>query len=280
MDDIRGGQELNQLARLLFDSASGKWYTAMLLELAAGILVGVLGVLDLPGDLSLFGAMIACFILLASYVLRLQYDAAYDAAETMRRQSVLTEALGWPISRVQMSEWREQAGKRIRTQLKNNPREADYYFSSKEPGPERLAEMMTESAFYTRHIYRRLRSLAWIILAATASILVLVTTISLTRFIPDSVDVVIARVVYSVIPVLLAIDLLGWALKLSRHIQALHYIEDSLERLMNMPDVTLPQVLRLLSEYNCQVAAGIPIHNRVFNFWRNDIHELWNQRQK
>src|SRR3712207_2214993 len=97
MDNRMAGEELSQLSRLLFDASANKWYLAIGLEVVAGILATALGLFDLPGDWSLVGAILGVVLLGGAYALRLQFEDTYDVAETMRRQSVLTEALGWSL---------------------------------------------------------------------------------------------------------------------------------------------------------------------------------------
>ncbi|MFQ5850970.1 MAG: hypothetical protein ACE5JU_10330 [Candidatus Binatia bacterium] len=278
MDNRQIGEELNQLARFLFNSAANKWYAAIGVEITAGILSAVLNVLDLSGDSALIGAVVVTILLVASYILRLRFDTEYDTAEMMRRQSILTEALDWPVGKVQMSEWRRQAGKKIRDQVRATTRDPNFYSTRKDTGPERLAEVTIESAFFTRHLYIKLRSWIWAIFWVTLAALVLALTIALTRAVPTTLDLVIARVVYSIVPVVLAIDLFGWWLRLGRLTTAIRRIERGLERLRGTSDMDLPQVLRLISEYNCRVVTGIPIHNWLFTRWGDEIRELWQQR--
>ena len=61
--------------------------------------------------------------------------------------------------------------------------------------------MTAESAFYTRHIYSKLLGWTWGLFVSALIIAVLVLSLALTRTIPDTVDVLIARTVYSVIPI-------------------------------------------------------------------------------
>jgi len=53
-----------------------------------------------------------------------------------------------------------------------------------------------------------------------------------------------------------------------------------MEQLSNSERVDSEQVLRLVSEYNCHVACGLPIHNFVFKLCRNKIEKLWTKRRK
>jgi hypothetical protein len=50
-----------------------------------------------------------------------------------------------PIERVQASEWRRRAGRRILERFKLKPREPDYYTTTEASGPARLVAMTLES---------------------------------------------------------------------------------------------------------------------------------------
>jgi hypothetical protein len=71
MDNGQVGEELNQLSRLLFDSAARKWYGAIAFEVCAGVLAGVFSVADVSGDVALAGAAAATILLVVAYALRL-----------------------------------------------------------------------------------------------------------------------------------------------------------------------------------------------------------------
>src|SRR5438045_2336402 len=101
----RQGEELNQLSRLIFGRAACFWYTAVLIEFMAGI-IGVAATVSRPRPTYELLLAISGFLLFATaYYLKISFRGLYDTAETMRRQSVLTEALGWPIGKTQFSQW-------------------------------------------------------------------------------------------------------------------------------------------------------------------------------
>jgi hypothetical protein len=278
MDNRQKGEELNQLSRLLFDAAANKWYGAIGLEVVAGLLAVMIGLIEPSGDRAFVGAVIVTLLLIIAYALRLWFDNQYDRAETMRRQSVLSEGLNWPVDTTQMSEWRTKAGQRVRSRLQPQPRDPIYYATEEEPGPEHLAEMTIESAFYTRRLYDKVRFWAWIIFAAAALASLFVITILLTTVVPDSVDLVAARAVYSFVPIVIAVDVFGWALRLGRLISAIQSVEAGLQQLVEANNAELPEVLRWVSEYNCQVVQGIPILNWLFWRWHGEIADLWSER--
>lgn len=272
------GEELNQLSRLLFDSAARKWQWAVALQVCSGVLAFVLGVANISGDVALAGAGLVTIVLVVSYTLRLWFEVQYGTAETMRRQSVLTEALDWPVERTQMSEWRNRVGKRIRSRFRSEPRNAGYYTTEEDQGPERLAEMTAESAFYTRHLYSNLKTWVWAAFGLALAISAVAVIVALTKTIPTSTDLLIGRAVFSVVPIVLAVDLFGWALRLGRLVSGIQRIEEGLERSLGAISVQLPEVLLLVSEYNCQVVGGFPIPSWLFHRWHDDIEKLWHQR--
>jgi hypothetical protein len=138
--------------------------------------------------------------------------------------------------------------------------------------------MTLESAFYTRHLYGKLRILVWALFGCALLISALALTVPALEATPAAAGVRIASAVYLLLPVLLTIDLLGWAIRLGRLITGIRDIEANLERLQAADRLDLPQVMRLVSEYNCQVIAGFPIHPRLFSWWHDEISELWRRR--
>ncbi len=55
-------------------------------------------------------------------------------------------------------------------------------------------------------------------------------------------------------------------------------IEKDMERLSENRIIKPEQVVRLVSEYNCQLACGFPIHNLLFQLWHDEIEVLWKHR--
>lgn len=277
-DNKKRGEQLNQLSRLLFDNAANKWYWAMGIEVVAG-LIGISAIFFSLSDSWKLAIAILGFILLSmAYYFRLRFEDMYDTAETMRRQSILTEALGWAIDRTQFSIWRQKAGKKILDKFKLQPRNKDYYVTKHSVGPRRLLEMTLESAFWTRHLYCKLQQIIWVLFAIVVIISIVVISIAVMNIIPESSKVPIVQAVYFFLPVVLSVNLFGWALKLNRLINSICEVEKGLENLKKQRRVTEQEVMRLVSEYNCQVTSGFPIPSVLFKLWYQEIQELWEAR--
>jgi hypothetical protein len=274
------GIELNQMARLLFDSAANNWYIGIFLQIVAGVIGVVAGLLVLDDSSKYLFAFFGFVFLSCAVFLRLISEGEYNRAETMRRQAAFTEGLGWAVSDTMMSEWRLRAGEAITDKVDSNPRNADYYASKKTISPRRLLEMTIESAFYTRHLYAFLAQWLWVLLGGSIVISFLVLSLLPSKIVSDELSLQIAYTIFLVLPILLTIDLLGAAIKLGGLKSSILEVEEDMEQLSRSERVDSEQVLRLVSEYNCHVACGLPIHNIVFKLCHNKIEKLWNKRRK
>lgn len=278
MDNKKQGEELNQLSRLLFDKGARNWYLAIFIELIAGLFGIFAGLSNFSDDRKLIIAMLGFLLMILSYYLRISFEGIYDRAETMRRQSILSEALDWPISSVQFSDWRLKAGKDILKHFKLKIRGKNYYATHKPTGTRRLLDMISETAFWTRHLYVRLKDILIIILVLVVFLSASFISVSALSIIPNKTQLQIVYFVYLFLPIILSIDLLGWIIRLNRLAGSIKEIEEDLERLSKSKRISIPEIMRLASEYNCQVTNGFPIHPWMYNLLRNEVTDLWNQR--
>ncbi len=278
MDNQKKGEQLNQFARFLFDEAANNFYLSLAIEVVAGLLAVVVNFIPMPEEWSFIFAVIGFGLFAYSYYLRLKFDGQYDTAETMRRQSVFSEALDWSVSPVQFSDWKMRASKAAMQRIEMEKRDDDYYATKKGFGARKLLEMIAESAFYTRCLYAKLEGIITTLLVISTIAVVAVFTLLPLSFIPDQIALRIAYIIYLLLPIILAIDLLGWKFKLSRLTKSIKDIESDIERLLKERRIDEKQAMRLVAEYNCQVAYGFPIHNRLFKLWHDGIKKLWEDR--
>ena len=279
MQAEKQAKELHGIARFLFDRAAFFWYTAISIEIIAGVLVAGMGLFNSSDKFNIGVAVVGFFILAASYYMKLRFRVTYENAETMRRQAVLSDALGWPVSKVQFSVWRQLAGENVLKKVDTRPLDEGYYATKKEISAQRLCEMSQESAFWTRHQYVYLRPYIWILFVVTLVFIALILTFVAVDIFTESIALRIVYTIYILLPLILSIDLLGWAFNLNRLIDSIARIENDMEHLeKEQTDGDFEsKVLRLVSEYNCQVVSGFPIPSWFFRFYHDRIQELWNK---
>lgn len=277
-DSKKQSIELGGLSKLLFDKATIFWYGAILIEFTAGIIAVCAGFIVSSESLNIIFAIIGFLLFSFSYFLKIRFGIIYDNAETMRRQSVLAGALGWVISRTQFGEWRRLAGEKVIEILDNIPVDPNYFASQEQQGPRRLLEMTEESAFWTRHLYCYMKKYVWILFFISITFFFFVLTFAATDLVPRSTGLKVVYAVYLILPLILAMDVLGWGIKLNQLIESLKKVEESLEELSKNSSLTESKVLPLVAEYNCQMVSGIPIPSWFFGRYHNHIDSLWKKR--
>lgn len=280
MEIAKQGKELRQLSKLSFDRAVKFWYWAILIEIIAGVTALIMSILATSLGWNIFFAILAFTLLATSYYLKIRFEAVYDAAETMRRQSVFTEALGWPISSTQFSEWRLKAGIKMLAKLEQTGVDENYYATKEGMGPRRLLLMSQESAFWTRHLYEYLSLWVWITFIVSLVLFAAVITLTSTDFFQRTVALKIVYAVYLLMPLVLSVDVLRWALRLGRLKKSIRQIEDNFETLENGTELKVEEVLRLVAEYNCQVVAGFPTPTWFFRCYAKQITKLWEKASR
>lgn len=278
MDNQKQGAELNQLSRILFNKAGSFWQLSVSFEFVAGLMAVAASLLTSTLEVNTIWAIASVIVLAVGLFFRYRFEEIYDVAETMRRQSVLSEGLNWPISRAQFNEWKSRAGKKVLARFSVQSRSDGYYETQITPGAKRLAEMTFESAFWTKNLYKKLRTYLWVILGMAAFIFIVLLTFIPLSISSQSSQTYLIYAIYLTIPALLSIDFLGLVLRIQRSISGLSDVEKSLEVLCAQEAPQVEEVMRLVSEYNCIVNSGVSIPDWLFKMHHDEIQSYWNKQ--
>jgi hypothetical protein len=263
---------LTRLYRVVFGDAAKRWFAAIGIELAIGLVTVVIAFAHLGDGAAIAWAFCAAIAYAAAYVLRLGAEQLYDLGETVRRQSVLSDALDWSVSAIQISEWEREAGPKRRVEAEKRPRDSDFYETKRPAGPIRLAEMTAESAFWTRYQYRLLSKYLYI---AMALVIALVIAGLVVPLVGNGFDNSFKTVVIILFPVIISLDVLGWVRRLQSMAGEIMDIEKQIEELIKNEHASAEQAMRLAGEYNCVVAQGIPILDWWFFRIHDEIQAAW-----
>lgn len=266
-------EELGQLAGLLFNRASNRWYWAISLEALAGVLGVIITAVVPVRNKGMISLVITGLVLISGYTLHVFAEVEYERAESMRRHSVLIGGLGYPVESWRVDQWRQAVGERIRKTVKQTPRAGDYYETTEPKGPLRLAEMTTESAFYTYHLYCHIHR--WLLRFLIALGIAILLGLFLPPLLSHQADLFLERLLYTIIPVVVGADILGWWFRLGRTIAGITEVQRDIEEAIRTGNPSESRVIRLVADYDNHVATGIPIHNFIYEHYKADIAELW-----
>jgi len=141
-----------------------------------------------------------------------------------------------------------------------------------------MAGMTRESAFYTRHLDLVMRDGLTIAIGIVAVVVAVIVYLVLATPKAAVHAGVVAQIVATVVLIAIALDAIGWWLRLNRQASAIREIERGLDRLLAKDEIDTTDVLRLVAEYDCELANSIPIHPSIFNWKHDEIRGLWNDR--
>ncbi len=255
---------------------SKTWFT---LSLALAFTIYVLGVLSAiivsPKLVNLL-AVGAVVVQMGSFLARLQSEKYYGFGEKIRRLNLLHDGLGAEVSPLEIAKIFESAGK---TKFLKGPA-SDRYFDSVSPkGPRRLIEHLGECAFWTSALAKRVMRIffalsAFGFLTGIFGLMVLI--------LGEGQDAHLSSFAKAVVPGLAfwsAGDVTSTALKylaLTRDAGAVSEKADVL--LSDSSKISERAAQNLMNEYNCALAASLPIPDAIHRRNQDLLNELWSKK--
>lgn len=162
--------DLVEVKRVLFDRAELAWY----LSLIGQLVLFFAAILALAVPCALGKAILATLAFLASIAssaMRVLWSQRTEAADKARRILFYSQSFGVPATKEDLLELLNHLG----APPERSQRSESYFASTEEPGTRRLAENLTQSAFFTQFLARRLaKHVGWtltILIALIISVL-------------------------------------------------------------------------------------------------------------
>jgi len=277
MDDK--SRKINQLSRLLFDKASDYFYGSTTVELLIGLVVAASSPFLTKVSHQYLLSLLALGGLITTYFFKKKADTLHGDAETMRRQSVLSQALGWKIDSVLYQLWKEKADSKTLSVLEKTPLPEDYYATSQNDNAKKLLEMTNESSFWSMQMNKRAKSLFLMLLAIF--LLLLMVGFFTLPFLEKVSAQPLAYSLILIIPTLLSIDVFGLVFRLHTNENELRDIYSKTTEVLSKRGIKkdVPLAIRLAGEYNCLMANRVPMFRYFYQWWKADIQKQWDTRR-
>ena len=229
-------------------------------------------------DASLVYVLTVCNLLIAMGWLYLSFQAkdSHSVAERARRAVVFSNALGIKLSGKSYTDLKmlfhvdEKDGKKY---------EDDNYFKSNQDyGNKKLAEIVEESAFWSKHLFKASAKRTWIYFAGTLIISIL-GLLLLPLFNIGNLDILISQVFCLILIWLVTGNLFTTAVIFTR---TAHSIDDIEARLDNIASDKEPDqdVLVIVSDYNALVESTPAIPTDLYDKNRDRLNALWQERRR
>jgi hypothetical protein len=255
------------------DFAAAKKWAMRNLVTGAAIYVVSLTVVVLPPGADKLVAILVLLAQVFTIYARAKTDEFYSCGETIRRAAMLQDGLGIQPSALVIAD----LCARLCLPESGKPTYLGSYYASPSPtGPKRLAEILLESAFWTKNLSRKAEQIMWWVIAVTTTLIVCIAIVFLLW---GSSQGTRLEDIAKILVISLGFWTLGdWAvlaLKYRTLAQATEPILSSTEKLVQSDDPNSNEALILLGEYNAALACGPIIPQRVYEHYQNRFNKAW-----
>jgi hypothetical protein len=202
-----------------------------------------------------------------------QYKESRAQAERARRATLLTDGLGGALSAAEVRDLKAHFS--VTAEQGRLLEDASYYATHENPGPQRLAEMLEETAFWTFQLLRYSAKRFWLLFTAflACGLLLLFGSIPFasTQQVLGGVRIACAMLV-----LLVSTDVLGRALAYSR---ASHTVDRICLRIKEIKPSGYPRcdLLMILCDYNSAVECAPMPAAGIYEKHRDQLNRLWNE---
>jgi len=249
--------------------AAKNWSRLRFISQIAVLACGLLAffVSGAPAYFAAVGALVAQ---LASWVCALRAQQVHQQAEQVRRRAILFDALGGTAERLDVTDlWRLFDEKtRARAASLDEP---DYYASTRDPGPDRLMEILKESTFWSKHLYAVSARRAFKGVAAVIACVLIFALLVLPNT-SGEIPLLIARGLVLFLGFVVGVDQLGRAIAWTDAKNRLEALHRRLE-LASLDD--MEPCLAIFSDYTAATSLAPPIPTTVYESEREGLNSLW-----
>lgn len=258
------------LARAASESAK-RWSQLRLVAQIAVLACG-LGALVLGDTLAYFAAVGALVGQGASWLCNRRARDVHRRAEQVRRRAILLDALGQTAEKLDVTDLWMLFDEKVRASAAKFD-DADYYASKEGPGPDRLLEILKESAFWSKHLYAASARRAFKGVAAVVVGVLVVSLIVLPSTTGESL-LLLARGLVVFLGFIVGADQLGTAIAWSdakSQLEALH------RRLDRVRLDEMEPCLAIFADYTAATSLAPPIPTGVYEAEQGKLNALWEE---
>jgi hypothetical protein len=206
--------------------------------------------------------------------LNMQAKNSHSIAERARRAVVFSNGLGVKISGKSYTDLKmlfnvhESAGEKYEDEM--------YFKTQKEYGNQKLAEIVEESSFWSKHLFKKSAKRYWLYFSATLVISIL-GLLLLPLLNVGSLDILISQVFSLILIWLITGNIFASAMSFTNAANAADDIEARLDKMaLNME--SNQDVLLIVSDYNALVESSPTIPSDLYGKNRERLNSLWKDR--
>lgn len=266
--------DLSDIRNHLYQRAEQWWIVSLLISVVTLCLVLIALWIDSSPWVSLAGI----FAILAPVSIAWAREAASASllrGDKCRRLILYADGLGHDIPPEDLAEVKVWA---LGSQLKEAPFVKPYYSSSKSPGPQRLADIIAESSFFTEHLARKIATGLWVTfgIALIVACLVLYSA-DLGAGVSYRVAVFVMKSMAVLVSFLIAGDFLLIAKKYTDLNHEAHQAFSRCARLREAQNLSIDEVRNVVEDYGVALLQAPPIPGKLYGFYRDALNRIYRE---
>jgi hypothetical protein len=266
--------DLIQLMRREFAS-SKRWMRYSILCNVGVVLLSVVSSIYNGAQNNSLVPLVLLFVQMVAFLTREKSGRDFGRAERIRRFSLMQDGLGIQLPDLLL---KRIVSASIGKSDKEPPFIGTYYTSNLPVGSQRLLEILTESCFYTEHLAgRAFKLLAALTLGGCMAVVFLVLS-SIQIYVDPALLKTLALVSVPFLSFWATGDLAHMTLRFRALQKECSSILDRCEELERAHRYHSTDILLLMDEYNCSLAASLPLPSRFYEASKAELDQMWSAR--
>lgn len=261
---------LNSLTRAQYEDAK-RWFRWRFWAHAAALLAAYFATFS-PVVVAYIALVSMLVLEIGAWILRYTGQQLKTVADEGRRRTLVVEALGIPEDpldaanlRSRFSSWAKQNAEKWE--------DSTYFSGNLPPGVERLQNFLTESAFWSSHLYKQAATQALRFHLVLLSLLLIGLLVAFP-LLPDTYSLVFARAFVLMLASLQIADqlqrILDWFV-------AAKEADQTVNRLSRTEVRSWESTILAFSDYHVATSKVEPIPTKVYTANKDQLNNLWNE---
>lgn len=264
-------KDLSDIRNLLYDKAEWRWSWSLCFALFAQVSALAALWLNKP-DILITAGLISIIAPIVEVWFKEWGDHFTQKADKCRRLILYADGFGEEIPKEEVATILAWV---TNVQPKQAPFIRPYYASSLPYGPQRLADIVAESSYYTSHLADRITGYLTFLLALSVALLFAILYFSLTNATPTNGLLSLARSAVSIMPFILAGNTLLLRKKYSDLYNTSNETFRLCARLRCCNNLQSHDILRVVEDYHLALIQSPPIPLKIYLKYRDALNEAY-----
>ena len=209
-------------------------------------------------------------------MLQWRADTLQGKAEAIKRKFEFQDGLGWKISEQEKADLILEVSNTVK-KAGYGTEDSPYFDSDKEVSARRAVENLNQSAWYTKHLARKMSGFLFVLSAVSLGLFVL--TLLVFHSLPfQRWEATVGRILVTVVALLVAYGYLRLGFQYRSLSSQAEKANDRASQLLELKAVTELEAIRLLHEYQIARAIAPLIPDWLWRRKKTELNQLWERQ--